>query len=157
MKKTISALIAILLLSVLCLTGCQKQEPVPNTETTSVTGSQNAAQETIDYGQSKRFTEEDLDAAIKVIREEIGMWEGVTLQDIRYAGDETSNEKNLAWMNELESGKNYTQVCEFLTDIVVDENAPQGPWEAGQTYKDYTWFLARTDGGEWNLMTWGYH
>lgn len=168
MKKSISILMALLMLSVLCLTGCQKQEQGQNVKQTTVSGqsatwTQNASavaeaiKAKIDYGQTKLFTEEDLDAAIKVIQEEISMWEGVTLKDIRYAGDETSNEKNLAWMNELESGKNYTQVCEFLTDIEVDENAPEGPWEAGQTYKDYTWFLARTDGGEWNLMTWGYH
>ena len=173
MKKPLSVLIALLLLSVLCLTGCQKQEQVQTADQTTVagqsvagqsaTGTQNAVAEKkseqgkVDYGDSKQFSEADLDAAIKVVRDEIGMWEGVTLKDIRYAGDEASTKENLAWMNELESGKNCTQVCELLTDIEVDKDAPAGAWEAGKTYKDYTWWLARTDGGEWSLMTWGYH
>lgn len=29
-------------------------------------------------------------------------------------------------------------------------------WEPDTDYEDYSWHLARTDGGEWKLLTWGY-
>lgn len=162
MKKTVSLLIALLMLATLALTGCQKQEPA-QTDANSTTAAQQASAAEITtsangtYDRSKQFTEEDLDAALKVIQEEVSMWEGVSLANIRYAGDEASTDKNLAWMNELGNDKDYTQVCEFITDVEVAENAPAGPWEAGQTYKDYNWWLARKDGGDWSLMTWGYN
>ncbi len=31
-----------------------------------------------------------------------------------------------------------------------------GAWEADKEYEDYEWWLARTDGGEWELKTSGY-
>ena len=30
-----------------------------------------------------------------------------------------------------------------------------GAWEANEEYT-WSWWLARSEGGEWNLMTWGY-
>jgi len=31
-----------------------------------------------------------------------------------------------------------------------------GAWEPDYEYSDWQWWLARTDGGEWQLITWGY-
>ena len=33
---------------------------------------------------------------------------------------------------------------------------PEGAWETDEEYMNWEWWLARTDGGEWHLMTWGY-
>ena len=162
MKKAISLLLALIMMSALALAGCQKTEQA-QTDSQSTTAAQQASATEItakvsgNYGSSQQLTDEDLSAAVKVIQEEVAMWEGVSLANIRYAGDEVATKENLAWMNELGNDKGYTQVCEFLTDVEVAENAPAGPWEAGKTYKDYTWWLARKDGGDWSLMTWGYN
>lgn len=160
MKKTVSLLIALLLLATLSLTGCQKQEDTTSTSQTTAQ-SQTATQATtefqgtVDYGRSKIYSENDLDAAIDMIEQEVGMWDELTLKSIRYAGDESVTDENLKKMKELDSSQNFTQVCQILTDLEVAENAPGGIWEPGKTYKDYSWWLARTDGGQWSLLTWG--
>ena len=164
MKRMITTLIALMMISCFCLTGCQKQEQVPTENQTTTAQSQDAttakAEEKtlegkVDYGTSKIFSNEDIDAALNVVAEEAGMWDEITVDNIRYAGDEWSTDENLKKMNELGGGKKFTQVCKILTDVKVADDAPGGVWEAGKTYKDYCWWLAREDGGQWSLMTWG--
>ena len=63
------------------------------------------------------------------------------------------------WVSKLEEGKNYTQCIQFLTDFhspVDEEDLAETAWEPDEEYKDYQWTLARTDGGEWELLNWGY-
>ena len=31
-----------------------------------------------------------------------------------------------------------------------------GAWEPDTEYTDWQWWLARSDGGKWKLLTWGY-
>jgi len=31
-----------------------------------------------------------------------------------------------------------------------------GAWEADKEYTDWQWWLAREEGGDWELLTWGY-
>ena len=170
MKKIVSIITTILLLVTLafCLTGCQKSETKQKTDQPNIAQTDTASQSqytpsgenmvegAIDYGNSQTFSKEDLDAAIKVINDEASMWNGITLKNVHYAGDQAATPEKLKWINGLEKGKNYTQVVEFLSDIEASQDATDGIWEPGETYKDYTWWLARTDGGEWSLMAWGY-
>ena len=119
MKKVVSLLLALIMMSALALAGCQKTEQA-QTDSQSTTAAQQASATEItakvsgNYGSSQQLTDEDLSAAVKVIQEEVGMWEGVSLANIRYAGDEVATKENLARMNELGNDKGYTQVCEFL-------------------------------------------
>ena len=58
-------------------------------------------------------------------------------------------------MNNLSGGEPLTQCIEFLSDF----NSPReggGAWQADYEYNDWQWWLARTDGGSWQLLTWGY-
>ena len=64
MKKTILLLCALALL----LVGCGKKDP------------------TVDYGSSERYTREDMDAAIGLIRAEFDTWKGCELHALRGAG-----------------------------------------------------------------------
>ena len=65
-------------------------------------GSKEAPNMTVDYGNSAIYTEQDMDAAIKVIEETIGSWEGCELHSISYSSDDVcTDEKNLSWMNDL--------------------------------------------------------
>ena len=34
--------------------------------------------------------------------------------------------------------------------------APRESYASDEEYFDYQWWLARTEGGEWQLLTWGY-
>ena len=112
-----------------------------------------------DYGTSEIYTKEDMDAALEMVMQEFTSWAGCEMHAIRYAGDECSSVDNIQWMNELKEGKNYTQCIEFITDFhspVEDEEVKDTAWEQDKEYLDYQWWLAREDGGEWELLTWGY-
>ena len=110
-----------------------------------------------DYGDSKLYTRADLEEAAVQVKCEFAKFAGCELHSLRYAGDGCSTEENLKWMNELDEGKNYTQVVEILTDFhsPVTEDKPSA-WSLDTEYTDYQWWLARTDDGGWQLLTNGY-
>ena len=111
----------------------------------------------IDLGNSELYSEEELNEAIDKIQSEFAGWaeDGCVLNNIRYAGDDANNEENLKWLNSLDEEANFIEVAEFLADFHSPKEAV-GAWEADHDYKDYQWWLAREDGGEWQLLTWGY-
>lgn len=153
MKKTIALLLAAMMLFALCACGAKEEAPAGSE-------AEEAAQ-TVDYGASELYTTEDMDSAIALIRDQIGQWEGVELQNVRYAGDEAVTEENLAWLNSLEGADSenpFTQVIEFVTDFHVSADIDQTvlTLEPDTDYTDYQWWLARTEGGEWQLMSMGY-
>ena len=113
----------------------------------------------VDYGTSDLYSQEEMDKAITEFKKEFENWDGCKLSSIRYAGDECSNEDTIKWVNEISDGKNYTQCIEFLTDFhspTEDEQLEDTAWEPDKEYTDYQWWLARTDGGDWELVSWGY-
>ena len=109
----------------------------------------------IDYGSSELFTEEEMDAAIALIWEEFDSWEGCELHRLSYAGDACCNEENIDWMNSLRDGQGFTQCIEFVSEFHSPTEGG-GAWEPDTEYTGWQWWLARTDGGEWELLTWGY-
>ncbi len=113
---------------------------------------------TIDYGASDLYTEEELKEAVVQIKCQFASWEGCELHSIRYAGDACNSEDNISWMNELgqlEDGKKYVQCAEFLMDLHSPVEGG-GVWEADMEYKDYQWWLARTEDGGWDVLSTGY-
>ena len=108
----------------------------------------------IDYGESTLFTEDELEEAAVQIKCKFASFEGCELHALRYAGDVCNTEENLAWLNELGDG-NYIQVVEFLSDFHSPVEGG-GAWEEDTEYTDWQWWLARTEGGGWDLLTWGY-
>ena len=146
MKKLI--LIAAAMMFILALTACGSSD----TGTDSGTDS---GEVSIDYGKSDLYTQEDMDAAIELIRAEFDSWEGCELHSISYAGDECNTEENIAWMNELADSSDFTQCIEFTSDFHSPVEGG-GAWEADQEYTDWQWWLGRAEGGDWELMTWGY-
>lgn len=110
---------------------------------------------TYDYGKSDLYTPEQLAEAAVQVKCEFAKFAGCELHNLRYAGDECNTADNLAWMNSLDEGKNYTQVCELLTDFHSPVQGG-GAWEADKEYTNYQWWLARTDDGGWQLLTFGY-
>ena len=109
----------------------------------------------IDYGTSELFTVEEMDAAIDVIMAEFNTWEGCEMHSIRYASDECCTAENIAWLNEHGDGHEYTQCIEFLSDFHSPVEGG-GAWNADEEYTNWNWWLGRTDGGEWELVDWGY-
>ncbi len=108
----------------------------------------------LQLGESSLYTQADLERAIAKIMEEFAGFEGCALHSIRYAGDESCTEENLKWMNELNPEGNYTQVAEFLMDFHSPKEQV-GAWEADKEYTDWQWWLARSEGSGWDVLTWG--
>ena len=118
----------------------------------------------IDYGKSNIYSKSDMDAAIEVIKDEFAAWEGCELHSISYTSDECNSKENIDWVNSLrEDGSTtvtnesaeFTQCIEFVSDF-HSPKAGGGAWEMDYEYTAWQWWLARTDNGEWNLITWGY-
>ena len=145
MKKMISALLtAGVMMGV--LVGCAvTRTPGGNTQTAV----------TIDYGTSAIYTKEDMDEAIALIRDKFSGWEGCELHSIQYASDQCYNLSNIVWMNELKEGASFTQVIKFVSDFHSPKEGG-GAWVPDKEYTGWQWWLAREDGGAWELMTWGY-
>ena len=142
MKKLISVIIAVI--SILQLAGC---------------GSKTAPEATIDYGHSEIYSQEDMDSAIRLIKEEFSKWDGCELHKIAYSSDDECNADNISWMNDLEEAddakETFTQ-CIMFTSEFHSPKKGGGSWNPDQEYTGWQWWLARSDGGQWNLMTWGY-
>lgn len=100
------------------------------------------------------YTVRDVEEAFIQVENQFDTWEGCEMHSIRYAGDECVTEENLKWMNEL-GGKTYADCIEILTDFHSPVEGG-GAWEADAEYRDFNWWLARTEGGSWELLTWGY-
>ena len=104
--------------------------------------------------ESDIYTTSQLQDAVRMIREKVAGWKGCKLYSIWYAGDETCLEE-LNYCNTLNNGlEPYTQCLVFQTNF----RSPifgGGAWQANMVYH-WSWYFARTDGGEWELLTWGY-
>ena len=109
----------------------------------------------ISYGSSEIYSQAEMDAAIKIIKKQFGKWKGCELKNIRYAGDDANNAKNLKWLNDLRSEENFTQCIEFFSDFYVSKKTDT-TFNPDSEYKNWQWWLARTDGGKWQLVTFGY-
>ena len=142
MKKAIAIL---LLITVLCgSAGCAENPK---------------AEVRIDYGNSTLYSKDDMDAAIAMIQKEFDTWDGCELHSISYVSDNACSAENVKWMNELEAANDaqetFTQCILFKSDFHSPKKGG-GAWNADQEYTDWQWWLARSEGGQWKLMTWGY-
>ena len=108
---------------------------------------------------SEIFSFSDISSAMDKVMDEFNTWKGCEYGELRFAGDEASSEENLAWLNEISDGADYTQCIELLMDFrspSAEEDLKGTAWEPDTEYTDYEWWLARTDGGDWVIVTYGY-
>ena len=112
----------------------------------------------VDMGESILYDEEDMADAVRVIKETFETdFSGCKLQSITYAGDECNSDENKAWLSSLSETKTYTEVIEFKMDFHSPEKSEDaGAFNPDQDYKAYQWWLARTNGGDWEVVTYGY-
>lgn len=107
----------------------------------------------IDYGTSEVYTKEDMDSAIELIKETFNTWDGCKLYSISYT-DDSLCERELDYCNTLaDDGVTYSECIVFRMQF----RSPifgGGAWNANFRY-NWSWYLARTQGGDWELLTWG--
>lgn len=142
MKKIISMMLGFML--VISLVGC---------------GKSGIADVKIDYGASAIYTEEDMNAAIEIIKKEFNTWQGCEMHSLSYISDEAcNNADNIAWMNNLGEANDAKEVfaqCIMFESSFRSPKKGGGAWNANEEYT-WSWWLARSEGGDWKLMTWGY-
>ncbi len=109
----------------------------------------------MDYGYSNIYSMAERKEAAVQIKCAFAAWAGCELHSLRYAGDAYANDENLAWLNSLNPEARYTQAAMFLMDF-HSPVAGGGAWEPNYEYTDYQWWLARTAGGGWKIVTMGY-
>ncbi|MBQ9030277.1 MAG: M15 family metallopeptidase [Parasporobacterium sp.] len=109
----------------------------------------------IDYGTSALYTPEELEEAAIQIKCDFAFWDGCELHSLQYAGDESANEENVKWLNEIRDGAGYTQAVEFTGNYHSPVEA-YGAWEPDMEYEDYQWWLARTEESGWEIVSTGY-
>ena len=140
MKKTISILLAV------CVCG------------TVGCGKSSETDVKIDYGSSDIYSKEDMDSAIEVIKDEFSTWEGCELHSIAYVSDDNCNSKNLAWMNDLAKADDPDAEMDQCIMFESSFHSPKDggeAWNEDEEYTGWLWWLARSEGGEWELLTWG--
>ena len=117
-------------------------------------GAVNDTDPVIDYGASELYTEEELAEAAVQIKCRFASFAGCELHALRYAGDGVNTPENLEWLNGLDEGNTYTECIEFLGDFHSPAEG-MGAWAPDMEYTDYQWWLARTEEGGWQLLSWG--
>ena len=109
----------------------------------------------IDYGTTGIYTRDDMDAAVEAVKAAFADFKGCGLHALRYADDTCSSAENLAWMNSLGKHGPYAQCICFKSDFRSPKNGG-GAWTPDTEYTDWDWWLARTEGGAWEVLTGGY-
>ena len=117
-------------------------------------GAVNDTDPVIDYGASELYTEEELAEAAVQIKCRFASFAGCELHALRYAGDGVNTPENLEWLNGLDEGNTYTECIGFLGDFHSPAEG-MGAWAPDMEYTDYQWWLARTEEGGWQLLSWG--
>ena len=107
----------------------------------------------IDLGSSEIFSEDELKEAVIQIKCKFASFRDCELHSITYAGDETCSDENIARMNDLDEGAEYTQAIKFTSEFHA-YNSPV--FDPDSEQKDYEWWLARGGEDGWQLVTWGY-
>ena len=148
MKKLISVLLVVLLCFSMPVAFADTADAGTDSEMP-------AADVSIDPGTSELYSVKDRLAAMVRILDQFDTWEGCEMHSIRYAGDACNSEENLQWMNDLGNGDAFSQCIEFVSDFHSPKEA-YGAWKADSEYTEWQWWLARSEGGDWELMTWGY-
>lgn len=89
-----------------------------------------------------------IDIAIDYFTKE---FEGCTLTEITYLGDDENDD----WQ-EFADRNNATDVIVLVSSFDVDASGGDGSLNPNSTYTNWKWILVRTDGGKWKHVDHGY-
>lgn len=137
MKKKAIIILCLVAFLVLALVWCGKEKEVA-----------------IDYGTSELFSQADMDDAVKVILKEFNTFEGCKLYSLSYTSDERCEEE-LEYHNKHASEGITYEACIVFDSCFRSPIINAGAWEPNTIYT-WSWYLARTDNGSWELLSCGY-
>ena len=106
------------------------------------------------YGDSELYSKRDIDKAVDEIMDKFGSWRGCKMYSLAYGGDEKCL-RELEYCNSLASDGEVYDQCIVFESVFRSPLRGGGAWEPNEIYT-WSWYLARTNGGRWDLLTWGY-
>ena len=102
---------------------------------------------------SDLYSQEEITDAINVVKQEMNMnWKGCDLQEIYYAGDETSKDC-LDWATRNDADESLV----LLSTFYVGNDCEDGSQEPDSMYENWMWILVRSKDGQWKCVDWGYY
>ena len=109
---------------------------------------------TVYYGTSEIYAEQDLTAAVEMIQDKVNSMRGCKLYSLSYKGDEYC-------VQELDDCNSLKKDGEPFTECVVFDSCFRSPVFGGDGLNanyiyDWDWYLARTENGQWEIITFGY-
>ena len=145
MKKTVALLLTLLLL--FSLAACAGKGGDDGDAPGITEGAK------VDVGESALYTEEERLAAAEAVKAKFAELNGCKLNSLTFSGDERCEK-------ELESLKTRDDVKDATACIVFDSSfrSPKnggGAWEANEVYT-WSWMVARTAAGAWEVVNYGY-
>ena len=145
MKKKIAVITAVLLVAVTALFSIG----IPQRLYVRVKGVK------IDYNNCTVYSEKDIDLAAAVVIDKVNSFRGEIFTDraVLYAL-KVYDTDCLDYCRSLNEQADYTESLAF-SSVMRSPVTGGGAWNANSIYT-WSWYLARTDGGEWELLTWGY-
>ena len=97
------------------------------------------------YGESKIFSQEDLDTAIDEVLQEFATWDGCKFDHIKYVSDDNSNPKNLKWMNELGEAagikEKFEECIMFTSEFQTPEKSQPAGLNSDTRYENFNWWI----------------
>lgn len=102
--------------------------------------------------ESEIYSNEEINSAIDVILEEFkGNYNGCSLLEIKYIGDEKNNDY-IDWATR----HNKSEVIVFISNFKVGPNAGDGVLNPNSEYEGYSWILVRNENENWIHVDGGY-
>ena len=101
---------------------------------------------------SQLYSQAEIEAAMDVIKREFRRnWDGCTLTELFYAGDEDSKNSQ-GWADKYDADEAIVLISSFD----VDSSGPEKWLNPNYTYTEWHWILVRTAGGRWQHVSHGY-
>ena len=108
----------------------------------------------IDCGDSTIYSLEEINNAAKLVADTINSIEGCKLFLVKYNGDDAS-QNNLDYCNKLAKDKVEYVDCAVFTSYFRSPIFNAGSLNPNELYS-WSWYLARTTNGAWEIITYGY-
>lgn len=140
--KKISIIPVLILSFVLMLSACSNTVNTENMD--------------INISGCELYSKDDLESAVEVIEDDLANDRSISsILRIEYCGD-TFSQDNIDYCNTLNHGlSKYVDCAVFDVDFKTKKHVEVG-LEPNETYQDFKFYLARTDGGNWEILTCGY-
>ncbi len=106
--------------------------------------------------ESDTYSEEQLNELVSQIKCKFAEWDGCELHSITYAGDESNSKENVKRFNEESDEIKYVSTAQFLMDFHTPSGEKAGAFNPDEEYKEYQWWLACDEEGNWYVVSWGY-